>query len=1113
MFIFQSRVLLSLATLSLAVSLSAAPVFDPAVPFDPANPSDPYQVPIGKAIVIPLTATDSDGFPLSYTVTSSNPNVLPRVRTGDPHLKLSVSYAGSSASDPAFAGNLEFILFRDLTPKTASIIAGLAEGGFYSPKSGTANGSTQTRTVIFHRVVKNFVIQAGDPNGELPDPTAPLASPGSPLSASNPPTVRVDRGPGFAFDNEYHPALIFAGLGQLAMANSGFDGNFHGTDGSQFFVTTSATRLLDFNYTIFGQLIRGFDLLAAANNVPVGPQPFNPFTSPYDPVQQAPNEEVSKPKTDIQITGAHVFANNTDAVLLLSAVAPTSSPAILTVTADDGHGGKTTTTLKVSAVVDTTNSPPFVSALDDRVAAPGSAITLPLTVTDLEYDYVSTNSAISNASASNPSGFTGITSRNTVAVVGNSQYVDPLTQKTASYIGPLDLYVEAQQYDPTFRPGLDQQQTSRTYSAAEISVGGEALVATPLIVQGVAGAPLTSVAVVSYVVPGVGAKPGDLTATIDWGDGSYTTGLNTAQPPQFVVTPAPATAGTAIADPHPGSKAIQITGSHTYAHGGVYPITVNFVDPAGLDVPNSQVTNTVTSTACITDPSQTVSAVGTALSFTSPKVTNAVVASFSDSASTAGIDPAGYTATVNWGDGAVTQGVVSHAQPSGFAVTGSHAYIDPEKYAIGVAIHKLAGGSADAFAWTTASLSGFTGPKHLPPFDQSHLVGEFSTVPLDARNPNGAPKPTKTTIGNVDVYSQTYLTYKLFVINSGNKPTPYSVLNLYLSPRRTLSASAQPAAIPLRIGPSHTYAIIPPLPAGQGITYTFDSTAAGDFRLMPPANETGAGYNVLAHFTWRDPIADYEPIQRDCVVGKVSGLIVWPQSVQTDAAGAPQYFFVRLDKAPGLDSFGNPAPVTIPLTSSNPTAVTVAPAAITFNNTDWKDWQAVRVAGAAQAGSSTSPLSISVGPASSAGLLAGITGLRVSVSIYNNIVVHAPATVATKDHGAGNTATFTVTLAHRSVAPVTLQITAPQVNANGQGSPQSEGLLSVAGGAPAQSVTLTFEPNDISLTKTVTVTGQLDGQTSGTTSYTIHFSPSASSSADFNNIHPPDINATNSHAP
>src|SRR5436305_13547330 len=103
--------------------------------------------------------------------------------------------------------------------------------------------------MTFHRLIPNFVIQGGDPNG---DGTG---------------------GPGFQFADEFHKEAFFSGAGQLALANSGND-----TNGSQFFVTVGPQRFLDLRYDLFGQLVRGFGVLRSLDAVPTGAndRPVNP---------------------------------------------------------------------------------------------------------------------------------------------------------------------------------------------------------------------------------------------------------------------------------------------------------------------------------------------------------------------------------------------------------------------------------------------------------------------------------------------------------------------------------------------------------------------------------------------------------------------------------------------------------------------------------------------------------------------------------------------------------------------------------------------------------------------------------------------------------------------
>lgn len=109
-------------------------------------------------------------------------------------------------------GTIKIELFEDQVPKTTENFRLLAEKGYYDG-------------VIFHRVIKNFMIQGGDPLGE------------------------GYGGPGYKFADEFHPELSFDRPYLLAMANSGAN-----TNGSQFFITVGATPHLNRRHTIFGEV-------------------------------------------------------------------------------------------------------------------------------------------------------------------------------------------------------------------------------------------------------------------------------------------------------------------------------------------------------------------------------------------------------------------------------------------------------------------------------------------------------------------------------------------------------------------------------------------------------------------------------------------------------------------------------------------------------------------------------------------------------------------------------------------------------------------------------------------------------------------------------------------
>ena len=421
---------------------AATPVMD-----DPANtpPNFPRGIPVGKTLVFPITAAaDAEGFPLSFKVTSSNPKVIARVKTGNPKLRLAVSY-GSGQS-----GVMEFLLFRDWAPTTAAFIGGFAQAGFYDG-------------VKFHRVAKDFIIQAGDPLG---------------TGMGGPGMTDDDFTTAFKFDNEAEPGLIFAGIGQLAMANAdpGFKRNgidpqtgvpdpaynsstgypqgyrFGGSNGSQFFVTTSLPRFLDFKHTIFGQLIRGWSTLAAINNVET---------------QLNSSGEKSSPVQPVTITSATVEDDNHDAVLMLSATAMVPEGATITVTGDDGNGQSTTKTFIIPVVADTHNDPPLIRPMAPRVVAQATQVNMPLEIVDLESDYLFQNHFLLDSGALSTS--QGMTA----AVLGQP-----------GFSGPVRLALDTRQF--SVAAGTDDNPVTRTF--VDVAIGDRAIVADDVTVRHAPGA-------------------------------------------------------------------------------------------------------------------------------------------------------------------------------------------------------------------------------------------------------------------------------------------------------------------------------------------------------------------------------------------------------------------------------------------------------------------------------------------------------------------------------------------------------------------------------------------------------------------------------------------------
>jgi len=125
-------------------------------------------------------------------------------------------------------GNFKIELFNDKAPLTTGNFMKLVDEGFY-------NG------IIFHRVIPNFMIQAGCPQG----------------------TGRG--GPGYTIKDEFHPNLKHDQKGILSMANAGPN-----TGGSQFFITVAETPWLDNHHAVFGKVVEGYEVVEKISNTKTG---------------------------------------------------------------------------------------------------------------------------------------------------------------------------------------------------------------------------------------------------------------------------------------------------------------------------------------------------------------------------------------------------------------------------------------------------------------------------------------------------------------------------------------------------------------------------------------------------------------------------------------------------------------------------------------------------------------------------------------------------------------------------------------------------------------------------------------------------------------------------
>ncbi|TKA28165.1 Peptidyl-prolyl cis-trans isomerase-like 1 [Salinomyces thailandicus] len=170
--------------------------------------------------------------PPSETKSSSQP--APRQSNAAP------SQGGASSSESAEGvvlhtnvGDITIALYRDQTPKTCQNFSQLASTGKYD-------------NVVFHRIIKGFMIQGGDPTG-------------------------TGRGGesiwGGKFEDEIVPSLKHEDKGTMSMANAG-----PGTNGSQFFITLGPTPHLNGKHTVFGHVVQGMEVVDKLGSVRTGAQ-------------------------------------------------------------------------------------------------------------------------------------------------------------------------------------------------------------------------------------------------------------------------------------------------------------------------------------------------------------------------------------------------------------------------------------------------------------------------------------------------------------------------------------------------------------------------------------------------------------------------------------------------------------------------------------------------------------------------------------------------------------------------------------------------------------------------------------------------------------------------
>jgi cyclophilin family peptidyl-prolyl cis-trans isomerase len=507
----------------LAFSAFAVPVIDP-IP----NAS----IPAGKSLIVPVTATSPNGRPLMFTAISSTNGIIVLVHTNEPFWKMSVVQAAASNAPGAFptpfrggvvtatnVGDMTFMLFREYAPHTVDVIQGLTESGLY------------TSNTIFHRVVPGFVIQGGDPS------------------------TNGTGGPVFRYDDEFNPQAIFSGNGQLALANSGKD-----TDGSQFFVTSGPQRFLDFGYTLFGQLVRGFNVLTNVINTPA--------------------DTNSRPLANVIITKASFVPDTSDTVLTLISTNINGVVGTISVIADDGAGGRTTNTFTATSLTDTnSNGQAFLygNTVTNLVAPVNVTLTNVLNAVELDgqtlywfpefADQPSYNAA-SNSTYYLSNSILKILTYNVTNAQGQVQF---FLKPATNYTGPVNVYFIVsnnsqwnlyQEYGLSLPP-YDQQEYSFTFGDTPISAQGTNFTAFAL-------TSFTNQLLATFTNGVPNSPTNNFTAFINWGDNSTNSGVIAMGP----------------------NSQKEVLGSHTYTNAGDYPIYLTIQSTVGASA-------TVVSTASV----------------------------------------------------------------------------------------------------------------------------------------------------------------------------------------------------------------------------------------------------------------------------------------------------------------------------------------------------------------------------------------------------------------------------------------------------------------------------------------------------------------------------------
>ena len=292
---------------------------------------------VGSPLHVPIDGYDPNGGVLTYNVTSNNPQLDATLLTNNRSLRV----------ETEGFGDMVFELFEQRASRPTDRFIELSDDDFFED-------------IIFHRVLNDFVIQAGDPTG--------TGTGGSTLGD---------------FDDQFHVDLQHNRTGLLSMAKSTDD-----TNDSQFFVTEGPSRSLDFNHSIFGILVEGESNRDNISNTAV----------------DSPN--VGRPTIPVTIESTDVFVDQENAVIMLKAEPGATGSATVTVEVSDEQGHTFEQSFNVDLQADPTNGGPFLEDIPSLQTPLNTTLTQQLTAIDVENDAVAFEAevvgqpATSDASAS-----------------------------------------------------------------------------------------------------------------------------------------------------------------------------------------------------------------------------------------------------------------------------------------------------------------------------------------------------------------------------------------------------------------------------------------------------------------------------------------------------------------------------------------------------------------------------------------------------------------------------------------------------------------------------------------------------------------------------------------